>query len=154
MADFYGALSSTSFRVKDREAWLADPDVQRLQAQAEGDGFFEESRGHWAFGWYGQYPSWVLSEYNPDTDESDDLDLTNVIERHILPGDVCQIGVSGNEKLRYIGGGLCWVTSRGTAYIDATTQWDQKLTEKSLRSIVSAFGKSVSKALRTKKKGK
>lgn len=29
MADFYGCLESTSFRVKDREAFLAEPAIQR-----------------------------------------------------------------------------------------------------------------------------
>lgn len=149
MADFYGALESTSFRVKDRDAWLADPDVQKIKGHAEGDGFFEEEKdGYWAFGWYGQYPSPVLSEWDDESDEEKNLDITEVIQRHIRPGDVCQIGVSGSEKLRYIGGILCWVSSQGIISFDGETCWQDKLTMDSFHEkmnklhdeVVNTFG--------------
>lgn len=150
MADFYGCLECTSFRVKDREAWLADPDVDRLHLYAEREsGFFHEAEGYWAFGWSGQYPSHVLTEYcELDRDACDrehndgqehELDITDVIERHILPGDVCQIGVSGNEKLRYIGGAILYVTSKGTAHWNGCTDWGERITTAGLHDRVVAF---------------
>lgn len=143
MADFYGCLESTSFRVKDRDAWLADPDVQRVKAHATSEeGFFEESEkgdGYWAFGWYGQYPSWILTTFSENDEESEDLDITDVIQRHIVPGDVCRIGISGNEKLRYIGGGICWVSSTGTVYFEGTTEWSEKITVEGFKADVREF---------------
>lgn len=143
MADFIGCLESTSFRVKDRESWLADPVVQKLKETAERDGFFEEDDGgYWAFGWYGQYPSPVLSAFN-EKGEEEEYDILDAIQRHIRPGDACQVSVSGNENLRYIGGPVWFVTSRGTATFDATTEWGSILTEESLRGLAERFHREV-----------
>lgn len=157
MADFYGTLSSTSFRVKDREAWLADPDVQKIKNHAQGEdgGFFlgEYNRpgkaGYWAFGWYGQYPSWTLTEWDNEDNETE-FDIPSVLQRHILPGDVCQIGVSGNEKLRYIGGAMCWITSAGIAYFDAATAWDTVISPGEIRRTALRFGKELAKITRAR----
>lgn len=147
MADFFGALSSTSFRVKDDVAWLADPDVKQIQEHVKSEeGFFDKAEdGYWSFGWYGQYPGVVLSEWQEEekdgiTEEVEvELDITEVIARHILPGDVCQIasvtmpvcadydGISGSEKLRYIGGMMFWVSSKGVVSFDAQVSWSEKL---------------------------
>jgi hypothetical protein len=139
MSDFYGALESTSFRVRDIDAFLADPDVQWLKDHAKEDGFFDENYdGYFNFGWYGLYPSTVLQDVENygANDEWFELDICTAIQRHILPGDVCQIGVSGNEKLRYIGGDIRWVTSKGIVDFAGVTEWSQKLTEESLRDFI------------------
>lgn len=162
MADFYGALSSTSFRVKDVAAFIADPDVQRIRkhATSEDGGFFDgpfddeqasahDKPGYWAFGWYGQYPSTILQWFDDD-DEEIELDICDVIQRHIRPGDVCRIGVSGNEKLRYIGGPLCWVTSKGSTYFDGTTAWDHVVTTGELRADTRRLSRSITKITRRK----
>ena len=138
MADFYGCLESSSFRVRDGAAFMADEEVQKIQAYAEGDGgFFESDGDYYAFGWYGQYPSTVIStDYDHEKQEAVELDIAEVIRRHIRPGDVCQIGISGNEKLRYIGGSMAWVTSKGTIYFDATTEPGSRLTEETLLQTI------------------
>lgn len=141
MADFYGCLESSSFRVRDRELFLADPQVQEIQAHASTDGFFREEDGYFAFGWYGQYPSMVLEIRDNEEGEPVELDIADVIRRHIFPGDVCQIGISGNEKLRYIGGPICWVTSKGTAELSAETRWSDKLREADLVRLAAEFNK-------------
>lgn len=130
MSDFYGALESTSFRVRDKEAFLTDPDTVWLKQHAEGlGGFFDEDAdGYFAFGWEAQYPSPVITRWNEEKNEDDELSLDMLIQRHITPGDVCQIGVSGAERLRYIGGILWWITSRGLVFMDAQTEWGTKLT--------------------------
>ena len=161
MADFYGCLLSTRFRVKDREKFLADPEVQILKNHAEkNDGFFDEENGYFLFGWSGSYPGVHIrrdeeEEEEVDLDDGDAelddgkaeqevepddnkahglLDITEVIEEHILPGDVCQIGISGNEKLWYIGGWVGWVTSKGTITFNATIESDAILTEDDLHA--------------------
>ena len=155
MSDFYGALESTSFRVKDREAFLADPAIAYLQEMVKQpfyNGFFEEDTqhpGYYAFGWNDQYPDPVIKRPATEADppesrwEEDEnfvaYDLLEVIQRHILPGDVCRVQVSGQEKLLYVGGGLWWVTSRGIVDFDAHTHWDEKLTEADWAKEVGDF---------------
>lgn len=145
MADFYGCLESTSFRVKDRAAFLADPEVALLKAHAVSEeGFFVEDGGYFSFGWYGQYPSIELPVFDDDLpDGIRYLDIGETIRVHILPGDVCQIGVSGNENLRYIGGYIYWVTSQGVVAINGQTCWEDRLSENGIRSVVEGLTKQV-----------
>ncbi len=141
MSDFYGCLESTSFRVKDTPAFLAEPAVQ--QAKKIADFFDQNEDGYFHFGWYGQYPTPVLTEWNDETDEEIEYDLLDAIQRHIREGDLCQIGVSGNEKLRYIGGGLWFITSKGVASFDGVTEWSNKLTPKVVRDDIAKLLKAV-----------
>jgi hypothetical protein len=145
VSDFYGALESTSFHVKDRAAFLADPDVVKIQEHAKSEGgFFDEEKntpGEFAFGWYGQYRGTVLRLYNEEAldgdlaeydEEAEELDVCAVIQRHIVDGEICQIGISGNEKLIYIGGSIHWVSSKGTAYFDGQTSRGDTVDKKRL----------------------
>lgn len=90
MADFYGCLIASSFRLKDEAAWLEDPDVKRLIEHAKSRGGFCEGsttdlRGkprtdseaetpvrRWAFGWDDQYPGFSLPRPCPDCNPDDD----------------------------------------------------------------------------------
>lgn len=140
MSDFYGCLESTSFRVKDEKAWLADPVVTRMRAKNTDSGFMESTDGvWWAFGWYDHYPSPVLTEWDDARGADVEYDVLEAVQRHILPGDVCQISVSGNEGLRYIGGFVWFVTSKGVAAFDASTEWDVQLRPRSLRRVLKKF---------------
>jgi hypothetical protein len=120
MADFYGCLESTSFQVKDLQVFLADAEVQMIQEEVKlNEGFFQvEDDNFISFGWSGQHPDVLLSVYDdePDTEPVREIYITEVIRRHIKKGQVCQIGISGNEKLRYIGGALYWITTKGVAF--------------------------------------
>ena len=65
MADFYGTLIASSFRVKNEAAWTSDPDVARLKAHATArggfcDGEVKDGARWWAFGWDDQYPGFSL----------------------------------------------------------------------------------------------
>ena len=141
MADFYGCREATAFRVKNRDAWLADQDVQQLTKYAQSEGFIEENDGYWSFGWYDQYPSSILTTY--DGDDELETDIAEAVRRHILPGDACQIGVSGNEKLRYIGGALQFVTAQGVTYLDGQTSWEDRLTYDSLRTRITQLSSDI-----------
>jgi hypothetical protein len=143
MADFYGCLESTSFRVKDRAAFLADPDVVYIASHAKAEGFFDEDGETFSFGWYGQYPSTILTNYDTDTGEENAVSIGDVIQRHIFPGEVCQIGISGNEKLRYIGGDIQWVTSKGVVSFNGVTEWSDRTSETKLREFADDFVKQV-----------
>lgn len=67
------------------------------------------------------------------------------------PLPVDQWVISGNEKLRYIGGALWWVSSEGLALFDGTTAWNERLTVETLivlleqtRTQVETWPKAVS----------
>jgi hypothetical protein len=144
MADFYGCLLTTSFRVKDREAFLGDPEVQYIKEYAEdNEGFFESGDGEcFAFGWRGLHPGLICPMGEEEQDDAPNY-LAWVIRRHILPGDVCQIGVSGNERLSYIGGTITWVSSKGSAWLDGVTECDRKRTVRWLKNIVGQLSTEV-----------
>ena len=141
MSDYYGALSSSSFRVKDRDAWLADPAVQKLKDHAAArDGFLDEDEpNQWSFGWTDQYPSLEISWWDEDRNEEGSLNLTEVIQSHIADGEVCKVAVGGHEKLKYVGGSLTLITSKGIAYLDTGVSWDEKLSPESVKEPLDAF---------------
>lgn len=143
MADFYGCLMSTSFRVKDRDAFLDDPEFQdwRDYAKALG-GFFDDGRtfGQFAIGYEGLYPSTVRLN---DTQEQE-TSLADLIHRHIADEEVAVIAVSGNEKLRYIGGVICFVTASGIVYwSQPCVAWDDHITPDTLRESVRLLYKEI-----------
>jgi hypothetical protein len=149
MSDFYGCLLSTRFRVRDREKFLAAPEVRAMKEYAEENGgFFLEENGYFFFGWYDMYPSVAIppGDYEADAEvglyeeeEEVRLDITRVIERHILPGDLCHIGISGNQKLLIIGGALYWVTCNGTVYLDTYIENTDVITEDDLLAQAEKF---------------
>jgi len=155
MADFTGTLLSTGFRAKDNSAFLTDPEAQRAMdhiVKGEG-GFFDCHDGWWAFGWYGQYPGSVLQLTCQTCDgegatcsECDgegnvEVDLTDIVQRHIHDDDICAIAVSGNEKLRYNGGTTAYVSTKGTVYVDGGAEWGTHLTRADLKGIAEKMKK-------------
>jgi hypothetical protein len=147
MADFRGCLESTSFRVKDRAAFLGRSRRSVHRPSFKSRGFFDENGETFSFGWYGQYPSTILATDDTDGGEEKELSICDIIYRHILPGDVCQIGISGNEKLRYIGGEIHWVASKGVASFNGITEWSTRLTDTDLLKLADDFVQQVRAAL-------
>ena len=150
MSDFYGALLSTSFRVKDPAVFLADPQIVWLQEHIKSEdsgGFFEQDKdGYFAFGWQGQYPSPALTRFVEKPggeDEYEENYIPVAIQNHILPGDVCQIQVSGHEKLCDVGGVICWVTSSGVVAFGADTAWQDRIVETELAARITSLHKLV-----------
>jgi hypothetical protein len=146
MANFSGCLLSTPFQVKDRKVFLADPDVQRIIKHVASvgpyeEGFFEEEDGCFAFGWCGQYPPTILTYW--DDDNLNEIEITNVIQTHTLPGDVCRIGVSDNDRLRHIGSKIVFVASKGIAYFKGLTEWSDKLGVDALKAQAAEFSTAV-----------
>jgi hypothetical protein len=141
MADFYGTLLSTSFRVKNDAAFLADSDIRQFKTHCEENGFFERCEdGYWAFGWDGQYPSLMLHEYGESREEDKHIDVPEAIKRHIAEDGACCIRVSGNEKLRYNGGTVAYISAHGVVWIDAHTDWTTRLTR---GDVVERFAKYI-----------
>lgn len=150
MAVFWGCLESTSFRVRDKEKFLADPGVQCIQKHANAeDGFFDvEEDGYVNFGWSGQYPGIIVKEWDDKTQTCPEVNITEVISKHILPGDACQVGISGNErrgneKLRYIGGSIYYITSKGVAEFPGVTEYSDRLDTEYLVKLMKDFSKAI-----------
>lgn len=148
MSDFYGCLETTSFQVKDAQALKDDPDFALIKRKTEG--FFDVTdEGIASAGWYGQYPSPQVG----DEDDEDSANLIDVIHRHIKPGEICRISVSGNEKLRYIGGAAWYVTSKGFVDRSEHTEWDTHLTQQNVLTDAEFFLSELRKLCASKRKG-
>jgi hypothetical protein len=135
MSDFCGCLATTSFRVKDRDAFWADPDTQRVMKHASDQaGIFFENDTYFSFAWEGLNPDWGLSGYWDK--EISGVDLVEFVQRHILPSDVCRIQLSGAED-SYCANYEVWVTSQRDVFIDGGTTWQQRLVESDLTKAQS-----------------
>jgi hypothetical protein len=145
LADFYGILIATSFRVKDVAAFRADPDFERLMDKAS-EGFQKpDDKGYWAFGWEDQYPSPVFQTSNAEGEERDH-DMLEFVQRHIHPEDACVVMVSGHEKLRYGGYGI-WIVTAGSvvSFPFGQVAWDTRYTRVDVESLVSDFAGQIPK---------
>lgn len=142
MADFYGTLISTSFRVKNERKFLDDPNVQLLirHVQSRG-GFFEQENGYWAFGFDDQYPSTTWSTW----DDEHEYNMVDILMPHLRKGQLCQISISGNEKLRYNGGATVFFTKDHQTWVDMACDWSERAT---LKKTIHTFTKLVSELRR------
>ena len=148
MSDFYGALLSASFKVKNTTKFWADPKVRNMKKWIDNaQGFFEaDKKTHLiAFGFDGQYPSSIVTEFS-DTGSDIEWDMAEVIRPHLRPRETVVIGVSGQEKLRCIGGILIVVTGKGVAHSDLpVVDWTDRCTGKTVTQKVTAFLKRLKK---------
>jgi hypothetical protein len=144
MANYCGTVLSTSFRVKDHEVFLADPEVQRFISHVESEqGFFERDGEYWAFGWEAINPDLIIYSSDPDSEtEEVEVNVCEVIRRHIVDDDVCEIRASGNEKLRYNGGSLAFVSAKAVIEIEAVTGHPGKLTVDGVRQTLSEYARA------------
>jgi hypothetical protein len=148
MADNYGFVSSSVFRVKDRKAFMADPEVKFIKDYARSkNGFFESSdhRTAFFFGWKEQYPS---QGFRPGSDISKQFEITDVIQRHIVPGDVCEIHIGYHEPLRRdmltgINGNITWVTSKGSAFFDGFLDDGRRISASWLKSDAARLARNI-----------
>ena len=116
MANYYATARSNYFAVKDETAfreWAAriglnilDPtlhapvvDGNRRFGIAPGDG---DDSG-----------AWPTSFYNDDTDDFDDIDVSEELSVHLADGEVAILMEVGNEKLRYVSGSAVAVNNKG-----------------------------------------
>jgi hypothetical protein len=145
MADFYGALLTTSFRVKDPAAYAADPVIQHFLDKAQtarfGVDLPKTPDDYTALGWDDQYPGSVDMVWDDETNDEVEYNLAATIQKHIHPEDACIIQVSGSEKLRYVGGEIAFVTSKGTVWFPfGSNAWDDKMDKKRVYDLLTTFG--------------
>ena len=138
MAGFYGTLISSSFRVKDDALFLADPLVKLIQRRVEEcEGFFEKHEGAWAFGWMDDQDPQLFDVWGDDEDA--EADLGSAIQPHIVEGDVCKITVFGNEKLRYNGGVVWFVSAQWVLLFDTINSWDDRYSTSDVETMFAEF---------------
>lgn len=102
MANWYGTSRSNYFRVKDLAAFKED----LRDNLAEGVEVWEQANGAvmitpGAMSDSGGWPG-VLDDTKEDL--SDEHDILDLVEHHLLEGEVCIIMSVGAEKLRYVTG--------------------------------------------------
>ena len=142
MANYYSAVRTNYFHVKDEDRFRA------LMARVVcDDGSLElwddeaDATGIQLFG-FGSHGS--ISGIPDDNDEYDDTSYDRFIDELaecVADDDAVIIFEAGHEKLRYVGGGVLIVTSKGCEYIDlheaarkqaqrmlGNDQWDTKTT--------------------------
>lgn len=119
MANYYGTVRTNYFHVKDEDQFRA------LMAKTAGDEdgiqFWDDERdekGNQLFG-FGVYGG--ISGIPDDEGEFDDDSYDRFIDglkACVADDDAILIFEAGHEKLRYVGGGVLVITSKGYAYIN------------------------------------
>lgn len=135
MANYYCAVRTNYFRVKDPDAF------KRFMARVVGaeervDVWEEEERDEagnpvFAFGCYGSILGIGIG-YDPETDDFDDYDFdgfVNGLSELVADDDAIIILESGHEKLRYVTGSAYVITSTGSSYMDINVLAAQRAAE-------------------------
>jgi len=96
MANYYGNARSNYFAVKDTDAFVAAfaevPDVELV-----------EDGGKWTMLVSGGDDSgWPSITYNHVTGDDYEIDIPEMVSKHLADGEVAVFMESGAEKLRYI----------------------------------------------------
>lgn len=156
MSSYYGAVVSSPFRVRDREAFLDDPTFKaindNLQSGPYDTSYFEENLdGSFSIGYEGESPSVFIYATEPckchkDAGEASaaliaadvkcpecngyneievEHSVPDLIAKHIKPGTLCRITLSGNRKLALAGGTLYLITEHGFDSIDTVASYDE-----------------------------
>lgn len=121
MADMYGAVRSSYFKVKDPEAfkaWFSEncyfgSDVSLWDDTEEG----------FAFGGYEMYPS-AYPRFPANDEECNDINdwdleaFAKAFAEQLVPGQNLVVVAAGNEKLRYVSAQRLTVMSDGTFLLD------------------------------------
>jgi len=107
------------FRVRDPEAFIAD--LRKIGARSEEENPYYSGLTYAVLEderfWVGGYDTW-LSEIDPESGE--EVDLCEIIKKHIAPGEIAVLKHVGHEKLRYAHGYIAVITSEDilTAALD------------------------------------
>lgn len=106
MANYNGSCRSNYFNVKDDEAFMeAMNDIPSISLKKTKQGFVILGE-HTDSGWPSHF-------YNDETGEATDIDLPEIVSKHLVDGDVAIFMESGAEKLRYIAGYAEAINNKG-----------------------------------------
>lgn len=108
MANYYAKARSNHFLVKDLDAFRAEiaPLEIGIVTQREDGRVSIYDDGGDSNGWPAFY-------YNEDTDEETEVDLPDLIAKHLVDGEVAILQEVGSEKLRYLSGYAVAVNASG-----------------------------------------
>jgi hypothetical protein len=115
MANYYATSRSNYFAVKDETTfrrWATSLELKilepaHLNKSADGIRRFAITPDD------GDDGGWPISQLNQETDEYDDIDLTNQLSAHLADEEVAVLFEVGSEKLRYLTGHAVAVNSKG-----------------------------------------
>jgi len=120
MANYYAAARSNYFAVRDEQAFrewaklLGLEILEPVHRDKVADGIRR----------YGITPgngddsgAWPTSLYNDDTDDFDDIDVSEQLSAHLADDEVAVLMEVGNEKLRYVCGSAVAVNHKGETAI-------------------------------------
>ena len=112
---YFIVVTEKEFRVKDPEAFKRE--LERLGVYSIRDrglkgGLTYDVEEDGRF-WLGGYDA-TLSVWDPETDG--EIDIGDVIQKHIAPGEVAVLIMIGHEKLRWADGTVLVVSEKGMRY--------------------------------------
>ena len=140
MANYYATARSNYFAVSDEQAfrdWATLLGLEILEPThhdkvADGIRRFAISPSN-----CGDSGAWPTSLYNDDTDDFDDIDVSEQLSAHLADNEVAILMEVGNEKLRYVSGSAVAVNNKGqcaTVNLDDIYQAARKLGSNITRS--------------------
>jgi hypothetical protein len=107
MANYYASCRSNYFNVKNDEAFIeAMSAVPSIELCRTKNGFAILGSCPDGSGW----PSWA---YDEETDTDIEIDLPDIVSKHLVDNDVAIFMESGAEKLRYISGWAEAINNKG-----------------------------------------
>ena len=105
MANYYATARSNYFAVRDEKAfseWTALLGLTILEPSQPNQTADGVRRYAITPGDTGDGDGWPTSRYDEDTDELEDIDVSDQLSTHLADDEVAILMESGSEKLRYI----------------------------------------------------
>lgn len=107
MANYYASCRSNYFNVKDDDAFNEEMSaIPSIEVRNTEKGFVILGDCPDGSGW----PSWI---YDEETGEESEIDLPEIVSKHLVDGDVAIFMESGAEKLRYVAGYAEAINNKG-----------------------------------------
>jgi hypothetical protein len=108
MANYYATARSNCFRVKDRDAFLADMETMpNIEVIEKDNGSFcilaDDPDG----------AGWPGFAYDEETGEDYEVDISGTVAKHLADNEVAIFMEAGAEKLRYVIGHAVAVNNKG-----------------------------------------
>lgn len=119
MANWYGTALSNRFTVKDYEAFSAD--IEHLPLDVHQENCDPNNLTIFAATEDGAFPT---DYYDDESGEYLEADLMGIIQDHITDDSCAILMEVGNEKLRYVTGWACAISSKEINYVNLDDIYD------------------------------
>jgi len=107
MANYYANCRTNYFKVKDDDAFMEEI------GKVPGLDICNEAKGFCLLGDDPDGAGWPAYLYDDETGDDYEVDITEIVSRHLANGEVAIFMESGAEKLRYITGCAIAVNNKG-----------------------------------------